>query len=81
MKVAVCSAQAYDREFLLSANRDLLMSWLQERKTERALDKLRDLSKPRTLVIREGPGKRIAALGATNPCYVSHRTDQLEYRD
>ncbi|MFA6473208.1 MAG: HAD-IC family P-type ATPase, partial [Candidatus Latescibacterota bacterium] len=32
----------------------------QERKTERALDALRDLSSPRALVIREGKEKRIA---------------------
>ena len=32
----------------------------QERKTERALDALRDLSSPRALVIREGREKRIA---------------------
>jgi Ca2+-transporting ATPase len=33
---------------------------LQERKTERALDALRDLSSPRALVIREGVHRRIA---------------------
>jgi len=32
----------------------------QERKTERALEALRDLSSPRALVIREGKQKRIA---------------------
>ena len=32
----------------------------QERKTERALDALRDLSSPRALVIRDGERKRIA---------------------
>ena len=32
----------------------------QERKTERALEALRDLSSPRALVIRDGEQKRIA---------------------
>ena len=32
----------------------------QERKTERALEALRDLSSPRALVIRDGEHKRIA---------------------
>ena len=32
----------------------------QERKTERALEALRDLSSPRALVIRDGGRKRIA---------------------
>lgn len=36
------------------------ISLYQERKTERALDALRDLSSPRALVIREGRQKRIA---------------------
>src|SRR5664279_2796929 len=33
---------------------------IQERRTERALDALRDLSSPRALVIREGKQRRIA---------------------
>jgi Ca2+-transporting ATPase len=32
----------------------------QERKTERALEALRDLSSPRALVIRDGVQKRVA---------------------
>ncbi len=36
------------------------ITFYQERKTERALESLRDLSSPRALVIREGQEKRIA---------------------
>ncbi len=36
------------------------ISFLQERKTERALEALRDLSSPRALVIRDGEQRRIA---------------------
>jgi len=36
------------------------ITFYQERKTERALESLRDLSSPRALVIREGEEKRIA---------------------
>ncbi len=36
------------------------MTTFQERKTERALDALRDLSSPRALVVRDGEQKRIA---------------------
>lgn len=36
------------------------ITFYQERKTERALEALRDLSSPRALVIREGEEKRIA---------------------
>jgi Ca2+-transporting ATPase len=36
------------------------ITFLQERKTERALEALRDLSSPRALVIRSGEKKRIA---------------------
>jgi Ca2+-transporting ATPase len=36
------------------------ITFYQERKTERALDSLRDLSSPRALVIRDGVDKRIA---------------------
>lgn len=36
------------------------ITYFQERKTERALDALRDLSSPRALVIRSGEKKRIA---------------------
>ncbi len=36
------------------------ITFYQERKTERALESLRDLSSPRALVIREGKEKRIA---------------------
>lgn len=36
------------------------ITFYQERKTERALDALRDLSSPRALVIRDGVEKRIA---------------------
>ena len=36
------------------------ITFYQERKTERALDALRDLSSPRALVIRDGEEKRIA---------------------
>lgn len=38
----------------------IAISFFQEKKTERALDELRDLSSPRALVIREGEEKRIA---------------------
>ena len=50
---------------------------IQERKTERALARCAILA-PVGLVIREGQRKPIAGVGATNPCYVAHRTDQLE---
>ena len=36
------------------------ITFYQERKTERALESLRDLSSPRALVIRDGVDKRIA---------------------
>jgi Ca2+-transporting ATPase len=36
------------------------ITFYQERKTERALEALRDLSSPRALVIRDGQEKRIA---------------------
>ncbi|MGB7541655.1 MAG: cation-translocating P-type ATPase [Burkholderiales bacterium] len=36
------------------------ISFIQERKTERALEALRDLSSPRALVLRDGEQKRIA---------------------
>ena len=36
------------------------ITFYQERKTERALEALRDLSSPRALVIRDGEAKRIA---------------------
>ena len=36
------------------------MSFLQERKSERTLEALRDLSSPRALVLRDGMQKRIA---------------------
>ena len=36
------------------------ITFFQERKTERALESLRDLSSPRALVIRDGEDKRIA---------------------
>ena len=36
------------------------ITWYQERKTERALEALRDLSSPRALIIREGRQRRIA---------------------
>ena len=36
------------------------ISFFQERKTERALEALRDLSSPRALVIRDGERRRIA---------------------
>jgi P-type Ca2+ transporter type 2C len=36
------------------------ITFFQERKTERALDALRDLSSPRALVIRDGEARRIA---------------------
>ena len=36
------------------------ITFYQERKTERALESLRDLSSPRALVIRDGEDKRIA---------------------
>jgi P-type Ca2+ transporter type 2C len=38
----------------------IAISFFQEKKTERALDELRDLSSPRALVIRDGKEKRIA---------------------
>lgn len=38
----------------------IAISFFQERKSERALDELRDLSSPRALVIRDGTEKRIA---------------------
>lgn len=37
----------------------IAISFFQEKKTERALDELRDLSSPRALVIRDGKEKRI----------------------
>ena len=36
------------------------ITFVQERKTERALDALRDLSSPRALVVRSGQKRRIA---------------------
>ena len=38
---------------------------IQERRTERALDALRDLSSPRALVIRDGVHRRIAAAASS----------------
>lgn len=35
-------------------------TWVQERKTQRALESLRDLSAPRALVLRDGQAQRIA---------------------
>ena len=35
-------------------------TWVQERKTQRALESLRDLSAPRALVVRDGQAQRIA---------------------
>src|SRR5688572_4664280 len=37
----------------------IMITFYQEKKTERALEALRDLSSPRTLVIRNGEEKRI----------------------
>ena len=39
------------------------ITFVQERKTERALDALRDLSSPRALVVRSGAKRRIAGRG------------------
>ena len=38
----------------------MAITFIQERKTERALDALRDLSSPRALVIRDGKEEHIA---------------------
>jgi len=47
--------------FLLSFVLVVMAStWVQERKTQRALESLRDLSAPRALVVRDGQAQRIA---------------------
>ncbi len=43
------------------------IAFFQERKTERALDALRDLASPRALVIRSGQKRRIAVSGHPGP--------------
>ena len=40
------------------------ITFYQERKTERTLEALRDLSSPRALVIRDGEPKRLAGAGS-----------------
>ena len=42
---------------------DVAITVVQERKSERALEALRDLSSPRALVIRDGAARRIAGAG------------------
>ncbi len=42
----------------------------QERKTERSLEALRDLSSPRALVIRDGESKRIAGREVVTGVYI-----------
>ena len=44
----------------------------QERKTERALEALRDLSSPRALVIRDGVSRRIAGREVVRGNFIDH---------
>ena len=57
-----CSATCSEALMLLGVRRSSssAITLYQERKTERALEALRDLSSPRALVIRDGEQQRIA---------------------
>ena len=46
-------------DFMLTANLSIVITVIQETRTERVLEALRDLTSPRALVIRDGERKRI----------------------
>jgi hypothetical protein len=46
----------------------VLITVIQETRTERVLEALRDLTSPRALVIRDGERRRIAGREAASPC-------------